>query len=62
MKRMLVPLDGSPLSEAILPVAEEWAKEEDAEVLLVRAVLAHHLPGVDPTEAEVARCMKARRI
>jgi nucleotide-binding universal stress UspA family protein len=53
MKRILVPLDGSLLSESILPVAEEWAKEEGAEVILLRAVLAHHLPLADPTEAEV---------
>jgi nucleotide-binding universal stress UspA family protein len=53
MKRMLVPLDGSLRSEAILPVAEEWAKEDEAEVILLRAVLARHLPGRDPTEAEV---------
>ena len=53
MKRILVPLDGSLLSESILPVAEEWAKEEGAEVILLRAVRAHHLPFADPTEAEV---------
>jgi nucleotide-binding universal stress UspA family protein len=53
MKRILVPLDGSLLSESILPVAEEWAKEDGAEVILLRAVLAHHLPGGDATEAEV---------
>ncbi len=38
MKRLLVPLDESPLAETILPVAEEWAKEEEAEVILVRAL------------------------
>lgn len=53
MKRLLVPLDGSPLSESILAVAEEWAKEEEAEVFLLRAVLVHHLPGGDDTEAQV---------
>jgi nucleotide-binding universal stress UspA family protein len=53
MKRMLVPLDGSLLAEAILPVAEEWAKEDGAEVILLRAMLAHRGLGVDPTEAEV---------
>jgi nucleotide-binding universal stress UspA family protein len=53
MKRMLVPLDESPLSEAILPVAEEWAKEDEAEVILLRAVLAHHPPFTNFTEAEV---------
>ena len=44
MKRLLVPLDGSPLAETILPVAEEWAKEEEAEFILLRAVLACHRP------------------
>jgi nucleotide-binding universal stress UspA family protein len=53
MNRVLIPLDGSPLSEAVLPVAEEWAKEEEAEVILLRAALAGHLPGADSTEAEV---------
>lgn len=49
----MVPLDGSPLAEAILPVAEEWAKEEGAEVVLLRAVLAPHGLGRDDTEATV---------
>jgi len=53
MKRLLVPLDGSSLAETILPVAEEWAKEEEAEVILLRAVLARHVPGTDETEAQV---------
>ncbi len=53
MKRILVPLDGSPLAESILPAAEEWAKEEGAEVVLLRAVLAHHVPGRDDTEGQV---------
>ena len=53
MKRLLVPLDGSPLAETILPVAEEWAKEEEAEVILLRAVLARHGPGGDTTGAQV---------
>ncbi|MBI3081252.1 MAG: universal stress protein [candidate division NC10 bacterium] len=53
MKRLLIPLDGSPLAEAILPVAEAWAKEEEAEVILLRAVLARHVLGTDETEAQV---------
>ncbi len=53
MKRLLVPLDGSSLAETILPVAEEWAKEEEAEIILLRAVLARHIPGTDETEAQV---------
>lgn len=52
MKRILVPLDGSPLSEAILPVAEEWAKEDGAEVILLRAVRIPHGSAGD-TDAEV---------
>ncbi len=53
MKRLLVPLDGSPLAEAILPVAGEWAKEEEAEVILLRAVLARNIPGGDNSAAQV---------
>ena len=53
MKRILVPLDGSPLAEAILPVVEEWAKEEEVEAILLRAVLVHHLLGGDDTEAQM---------
>jgi nucleotide-binding universal stress UspA family protein len=45
MKRLLVPLDGSPLAETILPVAEEWAKEQEAEVLILRSVQARSAPG-----------------
>lgn len=52
MKRLLVPLDGSPLAETILPVAEEWAKEEQAEVVLLRAVPAPATPGGEGTAAE----------
>lgn len=52
MKRILVPLDGSLLAEAVLPIAEEWAKEEEAEVVLLRAVRAHHVPGRDDVDAE----------
>jgi len=61
MKRILVPLDGSPLSEAILPVVEEWAKEEGAEVMLLRAVLAHHLPFRDRTDEEVHAVREAEK-
>lgn len=52
MKRLLVPLDGSPLAESILPVVEEWAKEDKAEVFLLRAVLVRHLPGCEDAEAQ----------
>jgi nucleotide-binding universal stress UspA family protein len=41
-RRIIVPLDGSDLAEAILPHAEELARRFDAEVLLLRAVSSEH--------------------
>jgi nucleotide-binding universal stress UspA family protein len=35
-KKILVPLDGSPLSEAVLPHAEELAKKDGAEIVILR--------------------------
>lgn len=35
-KKILVPLDGSPLAEAALPHAEAIAKSEGAEIVLLR--------------------------
>lgn len=40
MKRILVPLDGSPLSEAVVPLAEALARDYEADLLLVRALRA----------------------
>lgn len=51
--RILVPLDGSPLAEAILPEVVDLARHHGAEVLLLRVALVHTLPGVDQTEAQV---------
>jgi len=36
MKKILVPLDGSGFAEEVLPHAEELARSEGAEILLVR--------------------------
>jgi nucleotide-binding universal stress UspA family protein len=48
VNRILVPLDGSRLSEAALPLADALARDYEAEILLVRALQAR------PTaEAEV---------
>jgi nucleotide-binding universal stress UspA family protein len=52
-RKILVPLDGSSLAEAILPQVTELAKGLGAEVLLLRVAIAHVFPGVDPTEEEV---------
>ena len=35
-KKILVPLDGSPLAEAVLPHAEALAKAENAELVILR--------------------------
>lgn len=37
-RRLLVPLDGSPLAEAILPIAARMARGLSLEILLLRAV------------------------
>lgn len=37
-ERVLVPLDGSPLAEAVLPFAEKLAGPVDSELLLLRVV------------------------
>lgn len=38
-KKILVPLDGSPLAEAVLPHAKALAKSEDAELVLLRVAI-----------------------
>lgn len=35
-KKILVPLDGSPLAEAVLPHAQALAKSEGAEIVIMR--------------------------
>jgi nucleotide-binding universal stress UspA family protein len=40
-KKVIVPLDGSPLAESVLPMVAELAKKLDLEVLLFRA---YHIP------------------
>ncbi|HYL80689.1 MAG TPA: universal stress protein [Candidatus Acidoferrum sp.] len=47
-KRILVPLDGSPLSEAILRQVAELSRALGAEITLLRVALAHTFPGADP--------------
>ncbi len=57
---VLVPLDGSPLAEAALPMAEEVLRDNpDATLVLMRAAWATALPGVDPISAEVAAVKEA---
>jgi nucleotide-binding universal stress UspA family protein len=52
-KKILVPLDGSPLAEAALPHAEAIAKSEGAEIVLLRVptMPAAEFLGRDPSLA-----------
>ena len=52
-KRILVPLDGSPLAETVLPKVQELVQALGAELFLLRVTTAHVFPGVDPTAGEV---------
>jgi nucleotide-binding universal stress UspA family protein len=51
-RRILVPLDGSELSERALPFAETLARRSGALLILVRAVEAHVPPGGDVPGAQ----------
>lgn len=51
--KILVPLDGSELAEVALPRVVELVNDSGAAVELLRAVEAHTVPGVDPTEAQI---------
>ncbi len=52
-EKILVPLDGSECAEIVLPSVERLAKDLKASVSLLRVVIAHTFPGVDPTDAQV---------
>ena len=58
-ENILVPMDGSPCAEMILPKLERLANDLKANIHLLQVVYAHTFPGVDPTEAEVAVVRKA---
>ena len=51
LTRVLVPLDGSPLSEAAMPIAEQLASDHEAEVVLVEVLEGQGTPGLE-MEAE----------
>ncbi len=51
--RILVPLDGSRLAEAILPDVVELAAQQGSEVVLLRIASAHAVVGVTLVEAQV---------
>jgi nucleotide-binding universal stress UspA family protein len=54
LDRILVPLDGSALAEVALDRAADLARGAASTIVLLRAAEAHVLPGLDPTDAQVA--------
>ncbi|MBM4347200.1 MAG: hypothetical protein FJ107_03610, partial [Deltaproteobacteria bacterium] len=60
-QKILVPLDGSDCAENVFPMVEKLASELKANIALLRVVLAHTFPGVDPTEAELKVIQEAER-
>jgi nucleotide-binding universal stress UspA family protein len=52
LKRILVPLDGSPLAERALPYARTLAQAAGARIWLLRAVPSADLAGVKPHETQ----------
>ena len=59
LEKILVPVDGSVLAETAVYRAVDLARETGAKVVLLRAAEAHRLPGVDPTDAQVAVVQEA---
>jgi nucleotide-binding universal stress UspA family protein len=57
--RLLVPLDGSSLAEAILLQVTELASLHGAEVVLLRVAHAHAFPATDEIEAQVRAVQEA---
>jgi nucleotide-binding universal stress UspA family protein len=60
-KKILVPLDGSRVAEAVLPHATELARLHDGEVVLLRVELASNYGTEMVTEAERQAVEEARR-
>ncbi|MFN8471465.1 MAG: universal stress protein [Anaerolineae bacterium] len=56
-RTVLVPLDGSPLSERALPLAATLARTTNAKLILVRAAWVPHIMDLESVEAEV-KCVK----
>ncbi len=59
MERILVPLDESPLAQAILPVVLHLARDQGTEVILLRAVQFQHPLWRDAVTAEVQTLTEA---
>lgn len=59
-KKILVPLDGSPLAEGVLPLVIDLARVHGAEVMLLRVAFYHTLPGLDVQEHEARAVEEAQ--
>jgi nucleotide-binding universal stress UspA family protein len=53
LRKILVPLDGSPLAEAAIPTAAGMAAAAGAELILLRAAQVQRFTGLDLGEAEI---------
>lgn len=51
-QRLLVPVDGSPRAESVLPIARRLAEAYDAELLLAHVVPVPELTEIGPLDAE----------
>jgi nucleotide-binding universal stress UspA family protein len=60
LSRILVPLDGSPTAETVIPQVVELAELRKAEIVLLRVALAHTLPGASQVEAQVRAVEEAQ--
>ncbi len=56
----MVTLDGSDLSELALPLARGLARKTNAELVIFRAAVAQVIPGLDPSQIQVAVVSEAQ--
>jgi nucleotide-binding universal stress UspA family protein len=57
-RRILVPLDGSPRGESVLPIAMRIAQSQQADILLVHVVPPPDITHIGPVDAEGADLMR----
>jgi nucleotide-binding universal stress UspA family protein len=57
---ILLPLDGSALSESAVPYAEAIARAGGARIALVRVAVVRALPGADPADGQLRAIEEAR--
>ena len=61
-KRAIVPLDGSPFAEAVLPFFRQIAGPLDMEVMLLRVVAPSPLGPIQEPQHALVRELEARRV